>query len=245
MILILCHLHDAEAIWLYQQLKRAGSPDSVAIVSVNELLYARTIRHTLGCAGVEFSIQLQSGQTLTRDELSMVINRLCYIDPVVWKQTSQVQYQYVSQEINALYMSILHSLSNVRLYNPPSASWMGGRHLSLAEWQLVGLRSGLAIPPDWPPADEQAQPDTRVLIIDDQVLGSLPDGVPPNACQQLAWQVGMPLLELQFMGGYFVNASPLPVLHHYGALLIDYLLTVPTNGTDLGHTERIAHSTIA
>lgn len=245
MLLILCHLHDADAVWLYQRLKRASPPDSVAIVSVDELLYAQTIRYTLTTDSVDFHIQLQNGQTLTNDTLLLIINRLYYVDPVAWKQTGQTQYQYVSQELNALYLSILHSLNKSRLYNPPSASWLAGRNLSSAEWQLLGLRSGLAIPPNWPPVDTQPPPDTRVLVIDGQLLGQLPDGVSPDACRRVAQQVSMPLLELHFTGSRFINATPLPMLHQYGDALIDHLLTATTHGTDLGHTERIAHPAAA
>ncbi|QJD77672.1 hypothetical protein [Spirosoma rhododendri] len=245
MILILCHLHDADAIWLYQRLKRASPPDSVRIVSVDELLYARTVRHTLDADSVEFRIQLQNGQTLTNDNISLVINRLYYIDPVVWKQTSPAQYQYVSQEINALYLSVLTTLDKRRLYNPPSASWLGGRNLTPAEWQLLGLRSGLSVPPGWSPVASPVLPDSRVLVIVRQLLGQLPDGVSPDACRLVAQQAGMPLLELQFVENQFVAATSFPAFHHYGDDLITHFLIATTNGTDLGHPERIAHPTFA
>jgi hypothetical protein len=245
MILILCHLHDADARWLYQRLQRATSPESVAIISTDELLYAHRIQHTVSPSGVDFRFHLQNGRILEKKDLSLVINRLCYIDPLIWKWVGTQQYQYVSQELNALYLSLLHALTAIPLYNPPTATWLGGRHLSPAEWQLLALRLELPIPPNWPPADEPAQPDQRVLIVDGQLLGELPTGISLASCQQLAGQSGMPLLELQFTDAVFVQATPMPLLQPYGTDIIDYLLTSTANGTHLGHTERIAHSTPA
>lgn len=246
MILILCHLHDAEAAWLAHGLQQVGAP--VLIVSADELLLARAVSHRLGHAGADFAITLQNGQCIRKDVISAVINRLSYLDPILWKRADPKQYQYVAQEFNALYLSLLHSVGQVRLYNPPTAMSLSGRHLSVAEWQLLGLRAGLPIAPNWPPPDSLpvAPPDARLLVLDGRQLGTLPPGIDPVACQRLVHDSGMNLLELHFSetqtGWVFAGATVFASLHSYGNDLINHFLNHDTN---LGHTERSTHSALA
>ncbi|WP_018621127.1 hypothetical protein [Spirosoma luteum] len=254
MLLILCHLQDVDAVWLCQRLRQTDPDRPVLILSMDELLFAREVRHTLGREGNDFSITLQNGRRIEKDDVSIVINRLYHLDPVVWKQTDPRQYQYVSQEINALYLSLLHTLGADRLYNPPTPVSLGGRHLAPAECQLLAARAGLPIPPEWPPPESPqsvgpAIPDARVLVLDGQLLGSVPPGITAEACLTLAQQSGANLLELHFMRQdatcVFVGATVFPTFHHYGDELIHLLLNRTTNGSDLGHTERIAHPAFA
>ncbi|WP_020606161.1 hypothetical protein [Spirosoma spitsbergense] len=254
MLLILCHLHDVDAAWLCQRLQQADPDMPVLIVSMDELLFAREVTHTLGRVGNDFSITLQNGRRIEKNDVSVVINRLYHLDPVVWKQTDPRQYQYVSQEINALYLSLLHTLEAARLYNPPTPVSLGGRHLVLAEWQLLAVRAGLPISPDWPPPEDTqfvvpAIPDVRVLVLDGQLLGSIPPGITAEACLTLARQSEANLLELHFLqqdAAYvFVGATVFPTFHHYGDELIHLLINRMSNGSDLGYTERIAHPAFA
>ena len=157
MLLLLCHLHDVDAAWLCQRLQQTDPEMPVLIVSMDELLFAREVTHTLGRGDNDFSITLQNGRRIEKNDVSVVINRLYHLDPVVWKQTDPRQYQYVTQEINALYLSLLHTPGAARLYNPPTPVSLGGLHLTLAEWQLLAVRAGLPIPPHWPPPESPQQ----------------------------------------------------------------------------------------
>lgn len=246
MILILCHLHDAEAAWLYQRLKLLDPAATVLLVSTEELLYARQVRHTLGREPASFTLTLQNGRRIDSHEVTVLVNRLYSLDPVIWQAAGQKQYQYVHQEINALYLSMLHVLPAERLYNAPSAVGLAGRHLSTAEWQLLAVRAGLPIAAGWPPleAEMPALPEKRVLVINDEILGDLPADVAPEACLQLAQQRGMRLLELHFArqdaGNVFVGATVFAALHQYGDALVHHFLSAATDGHDLGNTERDA-----
>ena len=254
MLLLLCHLHDVDAAWLCQRLQQTDPEMPVLIVSMDELLFAREVTHTLGRGGNDFSITLQNGRRIEKNDVSVVINRLYHLDPVVWKQTDPRQYQYVTQEINALYLSLLHTPGAARLYNPPTPVSLGGLHLTLAEWQLLAVRAGLPIPPHWPPPESPQQvfsaiPDARVLVVDGQLLGTIPPGIPAEACLTLARQSGTNLLELHFLrqcvAYVFVGATVFPTFHYYGDELVHHLINRMTNGSDLGHTERIAHPAFA
>lgn len=254
MLLILCHLQDVDAVWLCQRLQQTDPDLPVLIVSMDELLFAREVRHTLGREGNDFSITLQNGRRIEKNDVSIVINRLYHLDPVVWKQTDPRQYQYVSQEINALYLSLLSTLGAARLYNPPTPVSLGGQHLTPAEWQLLALRAGLPIPPNWPPPEDNqsagpAIPDARVLVLDGQLVGKVPLGIPAEACLALASKSGTNLLELHFLRQdsthVFVGATVFPTFHYYGDELVHLLINQMTNGSDLGHTERIAHPAFA
>ncbi|HEX8330282.1 MAG TPA: hypothetical protein VF629_22315 [Hymenobacter sp.] len=257
MILILCHLHDAEAAWLCQRLRQLAPATEVRLVSAEELLYARGVRHTLGRAPASFALTLQNGQHVAGKDVTVLINRLCYLDPVLWQQRDAKQYQYVMQELNALYLSILHSLPAERLYNPPTAVALGGRTLAPAEWQLLAARVGLSIAAGWPPPPDQvpAPPEARVLVLDDELLGTVPAGIAPEACRELARQADVRLLELHFtrQGAEYVvvGATTLAALHCYGDALVRHFLSVsttlplPADGPDMGNTQRVARAALA
>jgi hypothetical protein len=252
MVLILCHLHDADAVWLCRRLQQANPPVPVLIVSADELLLARTIRHTLDPSeDDDFLIVLQNGQRIEKANLSVVVNRLFFMDPVLWRHTDPKQYQYVTQELNALYLSLLHSVGFDRLYNPPASTSLGGRCLSRAEWQLLGVRTGLPIAPDWPPSDflPTTNADARILVLNGELIGTVPPGIDPEACRQLTRSCGMKLLELQFLrhtSGYvFDGATVFAALRQYGNPLIKHFITITTHGTYLGNTERDAYTAFA
>ncbi|RIV23338.1 hypothetical protein DYU11_10045 [Fibrisoma montanum] len=251
MILILCHPHDVEAAWLYEQLQRAAPDQPLLIATADELIYARSIRQTLVGDDDTFLIRLQNGRTILKDEISVVINRLYYLDPVVWKAVSDKQYQYVAQELNALFLSLLHAVNPARLFNPPTPVSLGGRHLSSAEWQLLAVRAGLPIAPGWPPPETQAftAPDARLLVLSGELLGTVPPGIDADACCRLAQLSGTRLLELHFMqspdGFVFMGATAFAALSYYGDALVHHFLTLTSHDFNLGHSQRAAHPAVA
>ena len=251
MILILCHLQDAEAAWLSQRLQHLAPEVPVRLVSAEELLYARRVQHTLGHAPAGFALTLQNGQRIEAAEVAVLVNRLCFLDPVVWQRAGSMQYLYVLQEINALYLSMLHALPAERLYNPPSAAALGGRYLTPAEWQLLGARVGLPIAVGWSPEGPVAAawPHRRLLMLNDEVLGSPPPDIAPALCRELARQAGLPLLELHFdaqgAGHVFVGATVFAALHQYGDALVHHFLQLATDGFDMGNSQRVARAALA
>ncbi|CCH53598.1 hypothetical protein BN8_02706 [Fibrisoma limi BUZ 3] len=255
MILILCHPHDVEAAWLYERLHQAAPEQPLLIATADELIYAQSIRQTLLGDDDTFLIRLQNGRCIRNDEISVVINRLYHLDPIVWKSVSEKQYQYVGQELNALFLSLLHSVGPDRLFNPPSPVSLGGRHLSSAEWQLLALRVGLPIAPNWPPPETLVinPPDARLLVLAGELLGARPPGIDADACCRLAQVSGTNLLELHFnqrsgeyAGGFeFVGATVFASLPHYGDALVQHLLTLTSHDINLGHTQRAAHPAVA
>lgn len=252
MILIVCHLHDAEAAWLAQRLSHLAPGTPVLLVSAEELLYARQVQHTLGDGPAGFVLTLQNGRRIAAGDVAVVVNRLCFLDPVIWRQKDPQQYLYVLQELNALYLSLLHSLPAGRLYNPPSAVALGGRHLTAAEWQLLAARAGLPVDTaHWPPDElaPPAMPEARLLVLDEELLGTLPPGIAPEACLRLARQSGLRLLELHFArrpAGYgFIGATIFAALHEYGDALIHHFLRLASDGPDLGNSQRIARAALA
>lgn len=210
------------------------------------------MQHTLGRGPATFALTLQNGRRIAAEEVTVVVNRLCFLDPVIWRQKELKQYLYVLQELNTLYLSLLHSLPAGCLYNAPSAVALGGRHLTSAEWQLLAARAGLPVDTaHWPPDDlvPPAVPDARLLVLDEELLGPLPSGIALEACLRLARQSGLHLLKLHFArqpAGYgFVGATIFAALHGYGDALAHHFLRLASDGSDLGNPQRIARAALA
>ena len=66
MLLILCHLQDVDAVWLCQRLRQTDPDRPVLIVSMDELLFAREVRHTLGRGAMIFRLPCKMAGVLKR-----------------------------------------------------------------------------------------------------------------------------------------------------------------------------------
>lgn len=112
MLLIIAHHHDVEAQWLCKTLKEDYNLP-VYIIMPEAL-------------GIDYSISLHlknNGQhhstiffhapeaRLESNRAWYAINRLSYINPLVWQHTDPVEKAYATNEINAFFPALIHSLT--------------------------------------------------------------------------------------------------------------------------------------
>ncbi|WP_184547496.1 hypothetical protein [Mucilaginibacter sp. FT3.2] len=145
MLLIIAHHHDAEAQWLYKTLKE----------NYNQPLYLLMPE----ALGVDYSISLQLKNDgshhasiffynckvhLDCAEVSYAINRLSYIDPIIWKHADAVEKAYATNEFNAFFPAFIHSLKcplSNRIYNGA----LYGDNGFVAQWALHLHQYGFAV----------------------------------------------------------------------------------------------------
>src|SRR5437879_4593169 len=111
MLLVIAHHYDAEARWLCETLKR--DYNIAATLLIPEAM------------GIDYSISLHlknNGQhhstiffyepetRLKSSEVWYAINRLSYINPLIWQHVDQVEKAYATNEINAFFSAFIQSL---------------------------------------------------------------------------------------------------------------------------------------
>lgn len=235
MIAILCEAPDASALWAAGALQARG----LAPVVLNDLDLAaiQTWRHTVGAAGARSELRLPNGTRLSGGEIRGALNRLTYL-PRAWSsRIGGADRDYAVQEMYALYLSWLHSISGRKL-NPPVPQGLCGNVRHPSAWTALAYRAGLPVKPfkqssrDDPMAfwHQPADRDTQFVI----VLGRRAFGPAhivgryEDECVRLARDSGCPLLGVEFesdSGGRwrFCGATVMPDLRLGGDALADAL----------------------
>ncbi|WP_344757853.1 hypothetical protein [Mucilaginibacter dorajii] len=138
MLLIIAHHHDAEARWLCKILKESYNqplhllmPEALGIdYSISLQLKNDGLHHA--------SVFFHEGKVLLDcNDVTYAINRLSYIDPIVWKHTNADERAYATNELNAFFPALIHSLKcpvsnriyNGALYGDNSFAAKWGMHL--------------------------------------------------------------------------------------------------------------------
>ncbi len=106
MVLILAHYYDKEAAWLADKLADAFLlvPEALGVdYDITLRLSDREIRAALH--------PLQGGREFSSPDVSFMLNRLSFIDPLVWKKADETERTYVTGEINAFFAAFIHAFS--------------------------------------------------------------------------------------------------------------------------------------
>jgi hypothetical protein len=229
--LLLSQRGDAVADWLAAGLRARGR--AVEHVTADRLLGARRIEHRLGAAPPSFSVELADGPVLRSGELRRVWNRLTTVpDWPPGADTSQ-DGDYARQELFALWLSWLESVS-CPVRNRPGPQGLSGVWLARLQWAVLARRAGLPVAEvELAPGAEDgdalagALPGPLVLVAAGAVFGAPAAESLVGGCRALASAVGAELLELRFVadhdGWRFHSASTLPDLRRGGDALIDRL----------------------
>jgi hypothetical protein len=78
MLVILCHPDDAPALWLDRELLEVGMKGT-AIVSVEQLVYSRSMTHVLTGSAEHGTIRLADGRSLHPETITGLINRVRHV----------------------------------------------------------------------------------------------------------------------------------------------------------------------
>jgi hypothetical protein len=111
MILVLAHHHDAEADWLLKALRRHGAAVLFLCPEALGVDYAVTLSlRNDGQHASEFAFFDATIGRITSDRISYAVNRLGFIDPLVWRSAQEGERTYASSEINAFFPALIESL---------------------------------------------------------------------------------------------------------------------------------------
>jgi hypothetical protein len=207
-------------------------------VSVEALAAALRWEHRVGGGGATLHVELADGRTLDGAAVRGTLNRL-FVAPTSAVSLS-LDAAYAAQELQAFFLSWLHSLPGPML-NPPAPQGLCGRWRPLSEWVQLAAGSGLPTAPFYRSSHEIAAPPAAgerlvplgtpvctVLTVDGAALGAAAPTAITAACLRLAEAVRTPLLGIDFAAGAagpwtFAGATPSPDLRLGGTRLLDRL----------------------
>jgi hypothetical protein len=148
MILVLAHYHDAEAHWLCHALRLDGR--------------RRTTFLCPEAMGVDYSISLRlrndgnhfakitfiepNACSVNSNEIRFAVNRLNYIEPLVWKSAAAGEQLYATSELNAFFPAVIQSLE-CPVDNPVHHGALWTHDGFAAQWAVRLHRLGVAIHP--------------------------------------------------------------------------------------------------
>lgn len=112
MVLILAHHYDAEAEWLADRLVSAyGVATTLLAPEALGLDYSLTLQLRNSGHHQATIVLFETGQRLDGGKLTYLVNRLSYIDPLLWKQSAEKERQYATNEVNAFFPAFIESLA--------------------------------------------------------------------------------------------------------------------------------------
>lgn len=128
MILVLAHHHDVEAEWLLATLQRRAiaalrlCPEALGVDYAITLALRNDGRHASEIVFFDDAVgRVASGC------FDYAVNRLGYIDPLVWRRAQEGERAYASSEINAFFPALIEALP-CRVDSPVAhgALWVDG-----------------------------------------------------------------------------------------------------------------------
>ena len=259
MLLIIAHHYDAEALWLYDTLNSEHTipvtllqPEALGVDYDISLYLTNNGQHE---SVVRF---FNTGRHLKGSRISYAINRLSYIDPIVWQHAAQEEKTYAGNELNAFFPAFLHALP-CALSNPIYNGSLYSDRNFVRRLADCLRRQGIEVHPlALDPSGRlfrtfRDTPPTQLwwLICSGKAVLT-PYGQETAACQEkikdcLLRYGCTETVELIFLKEkdhlVFFHASKAPALSLYGRQLIEMLIqqikkTVQDDTID-GHTQRI------
>ncbi len=147
MLLILAHHHDAEAKWLYDKLLAETQlkpillmPEALGIDYDVTLQLSNNGRHHASILFYNPNFKIQS------EDITYTINRLSYVDPLIWKNASKKEQLYATNELNAFFPAFLHALP-CPVSNPAHNGALGGETVFSMKWTSYFLSQNVPVHP--------------------------------------------------------------------------------------------------
>lgn len=259
MIVVLAHHHDAEAQWLCETLRRRGGlalllcPEALGVDYAITLSLRNDGQHAWEIAFFDATIGRVSS-----DRIGFAVNRLGFIDPLMWRSASAGERAYASNEINAFFPALIESL-RCRVDSPVQHGALWSDSGSELRWAARLHARGVAVHPAMTgdPADawemlRAADPARlrRWLCFEGRVLaptgqpavvvdmkGAL-HGLAPRQVLEFVCVQGAAPADLQLL-----QVSRTPALSCYGLQFVEALATHAKglfDGHPDGHPERAA-----
>lgn len=237
MWLVLCDDADASARWAYEGLRQRSVP--VEFVPASALSAAVRWTHRVGRRGASADVLLDDGRCIESRTVDGTLNRLVTVWPPP-EYLATPDRGYATQELLALWLSLLHCLP-APILNRPSPQGLSGRMRYIPEWLVLASRAGFATAPyavstaengrrrdDDPAFHRAAFVQHEVIVAAGRVFG---DQVTPQATAaacRLSRLAGTDLLGLRLAttadgAARFEAANLYPDLRMAGADLIDHL----------------------
>jgi hypothetical protein len=227
MLVVLCHPDDASALWLGRELETIGT--ETAVVSVEQLVYSRSITHILTASSEHGTIRLADGRVLRPEAVSGLINRVRYVPTQHFTNAAPADREYATAELHAFLLAWLTSIAG-RVLNPARPLALGGGNTDLTAVRHYAATAGLPTRPwrdstrdadissteAWPdPFARSRAPITHVVsVLDGRVIGPILPAAVQAGCRRLAAYLGTPLLQVAFSriagdGFEFAHATPM------------------------------------
>jgi len=222
--LVLADEWDQTAARVASQLATRHGRAAVRSLSPRQLATEVSWSHRVEQHGNTTTLRLADGTSLEDGGLSVVLNRLRFVDPPQFAAASAADREYAGAELSALLTSWLAGL-RCAVVDRPRPPHLSGGWRSTIGWQVLAGEAGLPtrrlryttngrrfavpglFPLEPPTATNGAAPGclaepaddgyARVLVAGDVVSGS-PPSVDPAACLRLARSGGTSILELRF-----------------------------------------------
>jgi len=242
--LVLCSLSDAGGLWAFERLRARGLRP-IELVTSDALAYAEW-EHGIDGGGARVVVTLSDGRILQSDQIAGTLNRLVWLPAESFVLVHPDDRDYVTQELNAFYVSWLNALPAPMLNRPTTQSLCGRIH-HISEWISLAAKAGLPIPRyhqssrSLPPeyALHARVPDagsdlSTVLVVGSHVLGSHVPAQISEGCVRLSGLAQASMLGVDFSieprGTWtFAGATTFPDLIAGGEPLLDALAAELTN----------------
>lgn len=217
MRVILCHPDDRSALWLAQTL--GAHAEDVTLVSVEELVFSRSIVHRMTSRGDTGSVRLADGRILRPESIDGLVNRVRYLPTQHFAHADADERAYATAELSAFLLAWLNGISG-RVLNPPRPFALGGGVMYPTAVTHAAATAGLPAGPwrDGTSGHDGAGPRPpithAVTVLDNRVYGPLLPRRMQDGCVRLSVLLGVPLLQVllhQAPGSEwrFVDATPL------------------------------------
>src|SRR3982750_4874085 len=111
MVLILAHHYDAEASWLFNKLlSECGVAATLVLPEALGIDYNVSLRLRNDGKHNASIFLYDKGSWIDGSTVNYVVNRLNYIEPLLWKQATESERTYATNELNAFFPALIHAL---------------------------------------------------------------------------------------------------------------------------------------
>lgn len=217
MRVILCHPDDRAALWLARTLR--GHATDVTVVSVEELVFSRSIVHRMTSRGDAGSVRLADGRTLRPESIAGLVNRVRYLPTQHFAHADAGERAYATAELSAFLLAWLNGI-NGRVLNPPRPFALGGGVMYPAAVTHAAATAGLPTGAwrEGTAGESTAAPRPPIThaltVLDSRVYGPVLPRQIQDGCVRLSVLLGVPLLQVLLhhapgSGWRFLDATPL------------------------------------
>lgn len=202
MHMILCHPGDHAAIWLHGAMRATGLPDA-QIVSVEQLVYSRSIVHRMDSTADAGEIRLADGRAVRADSITGLVNRFRYLPSDHFAAATPDDRRYATDELHAFMLAWLDAVPGL-VVNRAHPGALGGDSfgplLLHQQAAAVGLPIAGTLRSSRAHAVTEASPPAvrSAIVFGHRVFGPVLPRPIQDGCRRLAVALGVPLLQVDF-----------------------------------------------